>query len=268
MKKRKSETWRAQAELEARPRARKEPDPHRPVRDGLPWKQETCGEKFFQLTILIARSRGTFPPGSLVSLIGLRRLSDGRIPSGRQGDLPEHRRKDVMDTTTAATPTKLTAELPKDGLCRILSLDGGGAKGFYTLGVLKEVEGMLQCPLYKRFDLVFGTSTGAIIAALIALGYEVDEIHTLYKEHVPRIMRVRSPEGKSKALQELATTVFADKKFEKVPGTLFRYCLPSSPIRRRNLPARPWFLIPACADNQGASESPWQPPIRRHLSNW
>lgn len=73
------------------------------------------------------------------------------------------------------------AELPKDGRCRILSLDGGGAKGFYTLGVLKEIEGMMNCPLYKRFDLVFGTSTGAIIAALIALGHEVDQIHTLYK---------------------------------------------------------------------------------------
>lgn len=125
-----------------------------------------------------------------------------------------------MDTTPAAIPTKpssnLTAELPKDGLCRILSLDGGGAKGFYTLGVLKEIEGMMKCPLYKRFDLVFGTSTGAIIAALIALGYEVDEIHTLYKEHVPRIMRVRSRAGKSRALEELAITVFEDKKFDAV----------------------------------------------------
>jgi uncharacterized protein len=121
-----------------------------------------------------------------------------------------------MNTTPAATPTKLTAELPKDGLCRILSLDGGGAKGFYTLGVLKEIEGMMKCPLYKRFDLVFGTSTGAIIAALIALGYEVDEIHALYNKHVPMIMRVRSRKGKSKALEELANTVFADKKFDAV----------------------------------------------------
>lgn len=122
-----------------------------------------------------------------------------------------------MDTTpTAPVATTLTAELPKDGLCRILSLDGGGAKGFYTLGVLKEIEGMMKCPLYKRFDLVFGTSTGAIIAALIALGYEVDEIYALYKEHVPRIMRVRSPVGKSKALEELATTVFAGRKFDAV----------------------------------------------------
>ncbi len=86
----------------------------------------------------------------------------------------------------------LTAVYQNDGLCRILSLDGGGAKGFYTLGVLKEIEGMLKCPLYKRFDLVFGTSTGAIIASLIALGYEVEEIHKLYKEHVPKVMKADS----------------------------------------------------------------------------
>ena len=51
---------------------------------------------------------------------------------------------------------------------RILSLDGGGAKGFYTLGVLKEIEAMLGQRLCDRFDLIFGTSTGAIIAALLS----------------------------------------------------------------------------------------------------
>jgi predicted acylesterase/phospholipase RssA len=117
---------------------------------------------------------------------------------------------------SAATPSKLTTELPKDGLCRILSLDGGGAKGFYTLGVLKEIEGMMNCPLHKRFDLVFGTSTGAIIAVLIALGHEVDEIHELYNKHVPGIMRMTSSKEKSTALEKLATTVFKDKKFDAV----------------------------------------------------
>ncbi len=110
----------------------------------------------------------------------------------------------------------LTTEYPKDGLCRILALDGGGAKGFYTLGVLKEIEGMLQCPLYKRFDLIFGTSTGAIIAALIALGYEIDEIHELYKEHVPKVMMVDDAHGKSEALGKLANTVFGVKTFTDV----------------------------------------------------
>lgn len=103
-----------------------------------------------------------------------------------------------------------------DGLCRVLSLDGGGAKGFYTLGVLREIEAMLGCPLYKRFDLVFGTSTGAIIAALIALGYDVDTIHALYKEHVPAIMRSKTREKRSRALHDLAATVFGDRKFDVV----------------------------------------------------
>lgn len=110
----------------------------------------------------------------------------------------------------------LTTEYAKDGLCRILSLDGGGAKGFYTLGVLKEIEGMLGCPLYKRFDLVFGTSTGAIIASLIALGYEIDEIHKLYKEHVPTVMKIEGASGKSEALAELAKKVFGDATFDDV----------------------------------------------------
>jgi Patatin-like phospholipase len=44
-------------------------------------------------------------------------------------------------------------------LFRILSLDGGGAKGFYTLGILNEIEAMIgRQPLCERFDLIFGTS--------------------------------------------------------------------------------------------------------------
>src|ERR1700679_2386950 len=94
------------------------------------------------------------------------------------------------------------------GVCRILSLDGGGAKGFYTLGVLKELEAMLGPPLCGHFNLIFGTSTGAIIAALLALGWEVDAIHTLYKEHLPTVMRCRSAKDRSAALAHLAHVVF------------------------------------------------------------
>jgi patatin-like phospholipase/acyl hydrolase len=63
---------------------------------------------------------------------------------------------------------------------RVLSLDGGGAKGFYTLGALKEIEALVGCPLCEKFDLIYGTSTGAIIAALIGLGKSVAEIEALY----------------------------------------------------------------------------------------
>jgi patatin-like phospholipase/acyl hydrolase len=105
---------------------------------------------------------------------------------------------------------------PPQGVFKILSLDGGGAKGFYTLGVLHEIEALLACPLYKGFDLVYGTSTGAIIAALVALGYEVEQIHQLYKKYVPTVMKPLLPKHKSAALAELAKSVFGDKKFTDV----------------------------------------------------
>ena len=103
-----------------------------------------------------------------------------------------------------------------DGICRILSLDGGSAKGFYTLGVLKDIEVILDCPLYKRFDLIFGSSTGAIIASLLAFGYNVDDIHQIYKEHVPAVMRRKGAFKKTTALEKLASQVFGDETFENV----------------------------------------------------
>ena len=99
-------------------------------------------------------------------------------------------------------------------VCRILSLDGGGAKGFYTLGVLKEIEGLVEGKLCEKFDLVFGTSTGAIIAALVGLGFSVDDIAKLYRTHVVEIMGRWLPSRKSAALEELASKVFGDLKFD------------------------------------------------------
>ncbi|MBB6181830.1 patatin-like phospholipase/acyl hydrolase [Rhizobium flavum] len=99
---------------------------------------------------------------------------------------------------------------------RILSLDGGGAKGFYTLGVLAEIEGLIGCRLSEKFDLVFGTSTGAIIASMIALGMSVDEIHDNYKTYVPDIMRLRKPEQKSAKLAALSEKIFGEAKFDEV----------------------------------------------------
>ncbi|MCD2176091.1 patatin-like phospholipase family protein [Rhizobium sp. C4] len=99
---------------------------------------------------------------------------------------------------------------------RILSLDGGGAKGFYTLGVLAEIEGLIGCRLHERFDLVFGTSTGSIIGSMIALGMSVDEIHDLYKKFVPDIMKLKKPNDKSAKLAELAKEIFKNAKFDDV----------------------------------------------------
>jgi patatin-like phospholipase/acyl hydrolase len=99
---------------------------------------------------------------------------------------------------------------------RVLALDGGGAKGFYTLGVLREIEGLVGVRLHEKFDLIFGTSTGAIIGAMLALGHSVDEIHALYKKHVVSVMACKKPADKTARLKVLADEVFGKKKFQEI----------------------------------------------------
>jgi predicted acylesterase/phospholipase RssA len=79
---------------------------------------------------------------------------------------------------------------PKVGPKRILALDGGGLRGVLTLGMLREIEALLRARhggdpdfrLCDYFDLIAGTSTGAIIAAALSLGMSVDEVHGHYME--------------------------------------------------------------------------------------
>jgi Patatin-like phospholipase len=80
---------------------------------------------------------------------------------------------------------KLTAAGPR----KLLALDGGGIRGVITLEVLARLEELLRetkaggdqnFRLADYFDYVAGTSTGAIIAAGLALGMSVAEISHFY----------------------------------------------------------------------------------------
>ncbi len=71
---------------------------------------------------------------------------------------------------------------------RILTLDGGGLRGILSLGYLAKIEKVLEAQhgggddfrLCHYFDLIAGTSTGAIIAAALALGMSVEQITAHY----------------------------------------------------------------------------------------
>ena len=70
---------------------------------------------------------------------------------------------------------------------RILALDGGGIRGALTLGFLERVESIIRersgnpnLMLYEYFDLIGGTSTGAIIASGLATGMSASDIKDLY----------------------------------------------------------------------------------------
>ncbi len=79
---------------------------------------------------------------------------------------------------------KIEATTPK----KILTLDGGGIRGMITVEVLAAIETLLRTELKKDdqfvladyFDYISGTSTGAIIAACLSLGWSVDKVREFY----------------------------------------------------------------------------------------
>jgi predicted acylesterase/phospholipase RssA len=108
----------------------------------------------------------------------------------------------------------MNEDLAESNLFRVVSLDGRGAKGFYTLGALKEIEALVGYHLCKKFDLIYGTSTGAIIAALLGLRKSVDEIESFYRLRVVTVIGEVLPSKKTAALEQLAKNVFGDLRFD------------------------------------------------------
>lgn len=80
---------------------------------------------------------------------------------------------------------------------RVLAIDGGGARGILACGILKGIETRLktrlppaqrsQFRLHQYYDLIGGTSTGAILAAGLAIGLSVDDLRQLYLSLCPKI---------------------------------------------------------------------------------
>ncbi len=69
----------------------------------------------------------------------------------------------------------------------ILSIDGGGMRGMISIAMLAELEKMTGKTCQEIFDMVGGTSTGAIIAAGIGIGMTATEIlETIYHDRLPK----------------------------------------------------------------------------------
>jgi hypothetical protein len=78
---------------------------------------------------------------------------------------------------------------------RMLALDGGGVRGAMTIAFLERLERVVAeiegkpVRLGDWFDVIGGTSTGAIIATGLALGYSAAEMHAFYRELGPRVFK-------------------------------------------------------------------------------
>ncbi len=83
------------------------------------------------------------------------------------------------------------------GCKRVLALDGGGLRGVLTLSYLEKLETLLRdrygadpdFRLSDYFDLIGGTSTGAIIASFLAMGRSIAEIREGYRLLGSRVFR-------------------------------------------------------------------------------
>jgi len=111
---------------------------------------------------------------------------------------------------------------------QILSLIGGGIRGAFITSLLKEFEQKQGRPIAESFDLIAGTSTGAIIASGLALGLTAEEMHDFYVRRGKQIFSPRPP-YKAKGIVRLgfpmANWVFKRKTGEGLDAAFrARFC--------------------------------------------
>ena len=100
---------------------------------------------------------------------------------------------------------------------KILSLDGGGMKGYVTCVILSELERKTGKKCSELFDLISGTSIGGIVAGLISCGVPASEALTFFTEAGPHIFKktwrnklggVFSPKYSDKAIESVLQSKF------------------------------------------------------------
>lgn len=111
---------------------------------------------------------------------------------------------------------------------KILSIDGGGMKGFIPCSLLVELErrtGKLCCEMFDGFA---GSSVGAIVILLLAIGVPAHEALKFFTEDGPKIFQ-KSARGfwglfgakySSAAIEILLRQRFEGHKMSDVPGGL------------------------------------------------
>ena len=119
----------------------------------------------------------------------------------------------------------------------ILTLDGGGIRGVFSLEILLRIETLLRehfrdpkLILADHFEFFAGTSTGAIIATGLSWGMTVEEILELYVQHgttmfqhVPWYHPVRRflvSRYEAKPLSDMLRRIFSEDGKGEVPALL------------------------------------------------
>jgi len=118
-------------------------------------------------------------------------------------------------------PTDLRTRLTSPGPKRILALDGGGIRGAISIGFLERIEAIVRermgptAVLADYFDLIGGTSTGAIIATLLALGKTVDDVKNSYLQLGTNVFSTRTFWARIPIIGPKLFTAWSVKPLEK-----------------------------------------------------
>lgn len=103
--------------------------------------------------------------------------------------------QDTFSSAASPVPSEFRAaprKAMKTNTVRVLSLSGGGLLGVISAAMLRRLEHLGRDAhgetyrLAHSFDLVGGTSTGAILATAVALGLSADEMVDFYLRDAPR----------------------------------------------------------------------------------
>jgi Patatin-like phospholipase len=102
----------------------------------------------------------------------------------------------MLDIPPAAPPAAARdRHLFSPGPKRILAIDGGGVRGVIAVAMIERIEAVLAARvghpvrLCDYFDLIGGTSSGAITGALLALGFRGAVIREFYARFAPKVFR-------------------------------------------------------------------------------
>jgi hypothetical protein len=137
---------------------------------------------------------------------------------------------------------------------RILSLAGGGARGIFQAAFLRRLEQELNIHVKDEFDLIAGTSTGAILALGIALDVSLQDLVDFYRTKSAMIFQPRrfsglrrGPRYQQESLRKCLTEVFQKKELR---DTEKRVVITASALDRFN--HRVFTNIPSMSGTDGS----------------
>lgn len=109
---------------------------------------------------------------------------------------------------------------------KLLCIDGGGIRGIFAIAILQALEEEVGHPVGELFDVVAGTSTGAIIAASVSLNKNMKEVNENYKHYGEKIFKRQAKVGLFKSvysdryLRHLLKKAFGEVKLEEITKPL------------------------------------------------